>query len=274
MQRRSFLQGLQGGLALGALGLAGCAAPTSGVPAKARVLVVGGGYGGATAAKYVRMLSDQKIDVVLVDPNEAFISCPISNLVLGGSRQMTDITVPYTVLTSRHGVRVVKDTVASIDAAKKVAVLASGPSIAYDKLVLSPGVDLMMDSITGLQRSACRRSHPAGVEGRAGDGGVAQAARGDARRRRLRDHDPRSAVPLPARAVRARVPGGELLQGRQAEQQGADPRREPGCHVEGPAVQEGVDRAIPGHRRVPRPASSDRRRRRLQASSSSRCRTR
>jgi sulfide dehydrogenase [flavocytochrome c] flavoprotein subunit len=151
MQRRSFLQGLQGGLALGALGLTGCAAPTSAVPAKARVLVVGGGYGGATAAKYVRMLSDQKIDVVLVDPNEAFISCPISNLVIGGSRQMTDITVPYTFLTSRHGVRVVKDTVASIDAAKKVAVLASGPSIAYDKLVLSPGVDLLMDSITGLR---------------------------------------------------------------------------------------------------------------------------
>jgi sulfide dehydrogenase [flavocytochrome c] flavoprotein subunit len=151
MRRRSFLQGMQGGLALGILGLAGCAAPTSGVPSKTRVLVVGGGYGGATAAKYVRMLSDYKIDVVLVEPNDVFISCPISNLVLGGSRQMADITVPYTALASRHGVRIVKDTVASIDTAKKVAVLASGPSIAYDKLVLSPGVDLMMDSIAGLK---------------------------------------------------------------------------------------------------------------------------
>jgi sulfide dehydrogenase [flavocytochrome c] flavoprotein chain len=154
MQRRSFLQGMQGGLALGILGLAGCASPTSSVPAKARVLVVGGGYGGATAAKYVRMLSDYKIDVVLVEPNEAFISCPISNLVLGGSRQMTDITVPYNFLSSRHGVRIVKDTVASVDTAKQVAVLASGSSIAYDKLVLSPGVDLLLDSIAGLKAAS------------------------------------------------------------------------------------------------------------------------
>ncbi len=151
MQRRSFLQGLQGGFALGVLGLAGCAAPSSGLPSRTRVLVVGGGYGGATVAKYVRMLSDQKIDVVLVEPNDAFISCPISNLVIGGSRQMTEITVPYTFLSGRHGVRVVKDTVASLDTAKKVAVLASGPRIAYDKVVVSPGVDLLLDSITGLR---------------------------------------------------------------------------------------------------------------------------
>ena len=63
--------------------------------AKARVVVVGGGYGGATAAKYVRLLSDYKIDVVLIEPNDAFVSCPISNLVLGGSKQMADITTSY-----------------------------------------------------------------------------------------------------------------------------------------------------------------------------------
>ena len=59
------------------------------------MLVIGGGYGGATAAKYVRLLSEQKIDVVLVEPNDAFVSCPLSNLVLGGSRTMADLTVPY-----------------------------------------------------------------------------------------------------------------------------------------------------------------------------------
>jgi hypothetical protein len=67
-------------------------------PAKAKVVVVGGGYGGATAAKYVRLLSDYKIDVVLIEPNDAFVSCPISNLVLGGSKQMADITTPYSGL--------------------------------------------------------------------------------------------------------------------------------------------------------------------------------
>jgi NADPH-dependent 2,4-dienoyl-CoA reductase/sulfur reductase-like enzyme len=146
MQRRSFVQG---GVALGVLGLAGCA--TTGTPSKARVLVVGGGYGGATAAKYVRMLSDYKIDVVLVEPNDAFVSCPMSNLVIGGYKQIGDITTPYSGLTSRHGVRVVKDTVAGIDAAKKTATLASGATIAYDKLVLSPGIELMFDSIAGLK---------------------------------------------------------------------------------------------------------------------------
>lgn len=146
LQRRSFLQGAA---AAGVLGLSACA--TTGVPSKARVLVVGGGYGGATAAKYVRLLSDYQIEVVLVEPSSAFVSCPISNLVLGGHRTMTDITTPYDNLVRRHGVRLVRDTVASIDPAKKVAVLASGPTIAYDKLILSPGIDLVFDSIQGLK---------------------------------------------------------------------------------------------------------------------------
>ncbi len=145
LKRRSFLQG---SAAMSLLGLTACATP---VPSKARVLVVGGGYGGATVAKYVRLLSDYKIEVVLVEPAEAFVSCPISNLVLGGSKTMADITTPYDNLRSRHGVRVVKDMVASIDTGKKVAVLASGPTIAYDKLVLSPGIELMFDGVQGLK---------------------------------------------------------------------------------------------------------------------------
>jgi sulfide dehydrogenase [flavocytochrome c] flavoprotein chain len=146
LQRRSFLQGAA---AAGVLGLSACA--TTGVPSKARVLVVGGGYGGATAAKYVRLLSDYQIEVVLVEPNSAFVSCPISNLVLAGHRTMAEITTPYDNLVRRHGVRLVRDTVARVDPAKKVAVLASGPTIAYDKLILSPGIDLVFDSIQGLK---------------------------------------------------------------------------------------------------------------------------
>jgi sulfide dehydrogenase [flavocytochrome c] flavoprotein subunit len=146
MQRRSMLHG---SAALALLGLGACATG-GGAPSKAKVLVVGGGWGGATAAKYVRLLSDQRIDVVLVEPNDAFVSCPVSNLVLGGSRALAEMTVPYAGLR-KHGVTVVKDTVASIDAAKKVATLASGPTIAYDKLILSPGVDFMWDSVRGLK---------------------------------------------------------------------------------------------------------------------------
>jgi NADPH-dependent 2,4-dienoyl-CoA reductase/sulfur reductase-like enzyme len=148
MKRRNFVQA---SLALGTFsGLVGCAT-TGSIPAKAKVVVVGGGYGGATAAKYVRMMSNYKMDVVLVEPNSSFVSCPISNLVIGGSKTMAEITTPYDNLSGKHGVTVVKDMVSSIDAVKKTVSLAGGASIAYDKLILSPGIDLMWGSIEGLQ---------------------------------------------------------------------------------------------------------------------------
>ena len=149
MQRRTLLQT---GLALGSLSaLSGCATLTSQAPAKAQVVVIGGGYGGATAAKYVRVLSNYKISVVLVEPNNTFISCPMSNLVLGGSKTMAQITTPYTALSSKHGVSLVHDLVTAIDPAKKTVSLKNGGTISYDKLIVSPGVDMHFDSIEGLQ---------------------------------------------------------------------------------------------------------------------------
>ncbi len=148
MKRRNFVQA---SLAFGTLGsMVGCAS-TGAIPAKAKVVVIGGGYGGATAAKYVRMLSSYKIDVVMIEPSGNFISCPISNLVLGGSKTMADITTPYDNMRKKHGVTVVKDMVSSIDASKKTVTLAGGATIGYDKLILSPGIDLMWNSIEGLQ---------------------------------------------------------------------------------------------------------------------------
>ena len=144
MKRRHLLQA---GLAFGT-------APAlwaANLPVKAQVVVIGGGYGGATAAKYVRMLSNYKINVVLIEPNTSFISCPMSNLVIGGSKNLTDLTTSYDALSSKHGVTVVKDKVTAIDPQKKMVALQNGASIAYDKLVLSPGVDMMFDSIEGLQ---------------------------------------------------------------------------------------------------------------------------
>lgn len=149
MKRRTLLQS---GLALGSLSaLPGCASLTSKAPAKAQVVVIGGGYGGATAAKYVRVLSDYKISVLLIEPNKAFVSCPMSNLVLGGSKTMAQITTPYDALSSKHGVTVVHDLVTAIDPAKKTVTLQNGSAVAYDKLILSPGVDMHFDSIEGLQ---------------------------------------------------------------------------------------------------------------------------
>lgn len=145
MQRRQLLQSAA---AFSLLGLAGCA--TTSIPSKAKVVVIGGGFGGATAAKYVRLLSQYKIDVVLIEPNASFISCPVSNMVLAGHKQMADITSSYENLGKKHGVTVVQDMVSSIDAAKKTVTLARGGSIVYDKLVVSPGIDLMLGSIEGL----------------------------------------------------------------------------------------------------------------------------
>jgi sulfide dehydrogenase [flavocytochrome c] flavoprotein chain len=150
-ERRQLLQGL---FASGVLGLTGCTSMGGGASAsKAQVVVVGGGFGGATVSKYIRMLSDYRVDVMMIEPNRSFVSCPMSNLVLGGQRQMADITNDYSGLTGKHGVRVVHDRVASVDPAKRSVTLASGGTVAYDKLVISPGIDMMWDSVQGLREA-------------------------------------------------------------------------------------------------------------------------
>lgn len=143
MDRRTFLQ------ASAALGLSISALPALAMRG-AKVVVIGGGYGGATAAKYIRLLSEGKIDVTIVEPNKEFISCPISNLVIGGSRQIADISRPYSTLTKNHGIRIVQDTVTAIDSNARTVKLAGGSSLSYDKLVVSPGVELDFNSVEGL----------------------------------------------------------------------------------------------------------------------------
>lgn len=116
----------------------------------AQVLVVGAGYGGATAAKYLRLLSGGSANVTLIEPELSFVSCPLSNLVLGGASSLPELTVSYDALQKQHGVSLVRDWVTAVDPAKKIVQLNSGKTLGYDKLVLSPGIGLMMDSIEGL----------------------------------------------------------------------------------------------------------------------------
>ncbi len=146
MDRRSFLQA---GAALALLGTGVSAHAMRG----AKVVVIGGGYGGATAAKYIRLLSDKAIDVTLVEPNKEFISCPLSNLVVGGSRKLAEISRPYSSLTRNYGISVVHDMAASIDTTARTVKLAGGSSLSYDKLVVSPGIDLNFASIEGLEQA-------------------------------------------------------------------------------------------------------------------------
>ena len=151
MDRRQFIRAGSAASAASVLGLAaGCA--STGAGAGGQVVVIGGGYGGATAAKYIRMWSEGRVQVTLVEPNDSFISCPISNLVLGGSKQMADITTSYDNLGKRHGVKIIKDRVVAIDADKRQVRLAGGGTLAYDRLVVSPGVDFMWDSLPGLKK--------------------------------------------------------------------------------------------------------------------------
>ena len=148
MNRRHFL-GQSAAVAGLAFGLNGQASASS--LKSAQIVVVGAGYGGATAAKYLRMFSNNTAQVTLIEPNPEFISCPLSNLVVGGSQQLSALSVPYAGLAKNHGVKMVKDMVASIDRQKKTVQLASGQTVKYDKLVLSPGIGLMMDKIEGLE---------------------------------------------------------------------------------------------------------------------------
>ena len=151
MKRRQILQTVGAGSVLGALGfMSGCASTGTGNGPK--VVVVGGGYGGATAAKYVRLWSDYGINVTLVEPSASFVSCPVSNLVLAGNKSMADITLSYDNLVKRHGVNVVRDKVTDIDAEKRVVRLASGGELPYDRLILSPGVDFMWETMPGMNK--------------------------------------------------------------------------------------------------------------------------
>jgi len=146
MKRRDFLKA---GAAAGAMAsLYGCAG--GGGKASGHVVVVGGGYGGATVAKYLRMWSEGGVQVTLIERNPAFISCPISNLVIGGTKTMEDITVSYDGLKNKWGVRLIQDEVVAVDAGKRTISLKAGGAMAYDRLVLSPGVDFLWDQVPGL----------------------------------------------------------------------------------------------------------------------------
>ena len=149
MDRRHFI-----GQSAAALGmLAGFSGQARANLQKAEILVIGGGYGGATAAKYLRLFSNNTAKVTLIEPNASFISCPLSNLVIGGSRTLADLTSPYDNLSKRHGIKIIQESVTSIDPDKKVVKLSSGKTLRYDKVIVSPGISLLMNSIEGLAQA-------------------------------------------------------------------------------------------------------------------------
>ncbi|MEK9860523.1 MAG: NAD(P)/FAD-dependent oxidoreductase [Alphaproteobacteria bacterium] len=125
------------------------AMPSLAFGATPRVVVVGGGAGGATAARYIAKDSKGAIHVTLVEASKQYYTCFFSNLYLGGFRDYDSIGHGYENLSSNHGVNVVHDWAASVDGSRKVLKLASGAELPYDRLVLSPGIDLDYSSVPG-----------------------------------------------------------------------------------------------------------------------------
>jgi len=117
--------------------------------AKPKVVVIGGGAGGATAARYIAKDSKGAVDVTLIEPSKQYYTCFFSNLYLGGFRDYASIGHSYVDLAKVHGINVVHDWAINIDREGKSVELASGEKIPYDRLVLSPGIDMKYDSVPG-----------------------------------------------------------------------------------------------------------------------------
>ena len=152
IDRRGFIKAA-GGMtaALGAgLGVSACANLVGRAPL-GRVVVIGGGFGGATAAKYLKKW-EPRLEVTLVERNQNFVSCPISNLVLAGVKQIEDITIAYDGL-AKYGVRLVRDEAVAIDLEKREVRLAQHDPLVWDRLIVAPGIDFLYDQIPGLDNA-------------------------------------------------------------------------------------------------------------------------
>jgi sulfide dehydrogenase [flavocytochrome c] flavoprotein subunit len=159
MTRRGFLKvSAAGSGVLAVAGLPGCAMfrgetePTSG----RRVVVIGGGFGGATAAKYVR-LADPSIEVVLLEPNQKFVSCPFSNLVLSGVRAIGSLTFGYGGLRD-YGVKVRHEAATAVEPDARRVRIGDGV-LTYDRLIVSPGVDFQLEQVEGLAAAGDKVLH-------------------------------------------------------------------------------------------------------------------
>ena len=124
-----------------------------------RVVIIGGGYGGATAAKYIRMWSGGNIDVTVIEKSAQFVSCPMSNLVLGGSKNINDLTFGYDLVKKNHGVTWVNDEVTAIDLSAKKVTMKRG-EISYDRLIIAPGIDFMYDKLPSLESAEAQKTVP------------------------------------------------------------------------------------------------------------------
>ena len=150
--RREFIRSA----GIGAVALAGCSSAPVAKKSAGRVVVIGAGYAGATAAKYIRLWAPD-IDVTMIEPSELFVSCPISNLVLNGSKTLAEISAGYGALRSKYGINFIRDSAVAIDVVKRqVRVAMNTDPIPYDRLIVAPGVQFVYDGIPGLKEASAQ----------------------------------------------------------------------------------------------------------------------
>ncbi len=146
LKRRTFLaSSAAAGLALAAPAVLGQGRP--------RVIVIGGGCGGATAARYLARDSEGAIDVTLIEPQRVYNTCFFGNLYIGGFWAIEDTAFTYTGL-ARGGVNVIHEFATGVDRDAKTVTVGSGETLAYDRLVVSPGIDFRADSVPGWSLAA------------------------------------------------------------------------------------------------------------------------
>ena len=148
--RRGFIQTAGAATAVGMVGV-----PFIAKGAGKKVVVVGGGTGGATAAKYIR-LADPSLDVTLIEPNKEYYTCYLSNEVIGGNRSLASIRFGYDGVR-KHGIKVVHDTATGIDANARKVMTAGGQSFSYDRCVVAPGIDFRWDTIEGYDANVAEK---------------------------------------------------------------------------------------------------------------------
>ena len=121
----------------------------------ARIVVIGGGFGGATAARTMKALAP-RLSVTLVEPRETYVACPFSNLVIGGMREIMDQGFRYNGVAAT-GVEVIRARADAVDPTTQIVTLEGGETLSYDRLILSPGVDIRWGALAGYGRTAIRR---------------------------------------------------------------------------------------------------------------------
>lgn len=149
--RRQWLTGVGKAAAAGAFLMM---APAYAKGATGKVVVIGGGFGGATAAKYIKR-RNPAIDVTLVEPASTYYTCPFTNLYFGGLRTFEQQGHGFDELRSM-GVKIVQDYASGVDADNKNVTLAGGETLPYDKLLLSPGIDFRWNALEGYDEAASR----------------------------------------------------------------------------------------------------------------------